>query len=156
VDHDKPDAARDLAQSLLDKFGPGGPLGQALARLNGLAVLHSNTVPKFGDAAARILAGRDPVIARLLEQTGPPRLGRPVGTPFAALVRAIELSRATMGNIRLNLVFAFVDNGVGIPIAGGLLYPFWGLLLNPMIASAAMSLSSVSVIANSLRLRRVA
>jgi Cu+-exporting ATPase len=70
------------------------------------------------------------------------------------LVRAIELSRATMRNIRLNLVFAFVYNGVGIPIAAGILYPFLGLLLNPMIASAAMALSSVSVIGNSLRLRR--
>jgi Cu+-exporting ATPase len=69
------------------------------------------------------------------------------------LVRAIALSRATMGNIRLNLVFAFVYNGVGIPVAAGVLYPFIGLLLNPMIAGAAMSLSSVSVIANSLRLR---
>jgi Cu+-exporting ATPase len=58
-----------------------------------------------------------------------------------------------MNNIRLNLVFAFVYNGVGIPIAAGVLYPIFGLLLNPMLASAAMALSSVSVIANSLRLR---
>ena len=72
---------------------------------------------------------------------------------LAALARAVELSRATMGNIRLNLVFAFIYNGVGIPIAAGILYPFIGLLLSPMLASAAMSLSSVSVIANSLRLR---
>jgi Cu+-exporting ATPase len=72
---------------------------------------------------------------------------------LGGLVRAIELSRATMGNIRLNLVFAFVYNGVGIPVAAGILYPFVGLLLNPMIASGAMALSSVSVIANSLRLR---
>jgi Cu+-exporting ATPase len=76
-----------------------------------------------------------------------------VGGDLGGLVRAIELSRATMRNIRLNLVFAFVYNGVGIPIAAGILYPFLGLLLNPMIASAAMALSSVSVIANSLRLR---
>jgi Cu+-exporting ATPase len=69
------------------------------------------------------------------------------------LVRAIALSRATMGNIRLNLVFAFVYNGIGIPVAAGILYPFLGLLLNPMLASAAMALSSVSVITNSLRLR---
>ena len=69
------------------------------------------------------------------------------------LVRAVNLSRATMGNIRLNLLFAFVYNGVGIPVAAGVLYPFTGLLLNPMLASAAMALSSVSVIANSLRLR---
>jgi Cu+-exporting ATPase len=72
---------------------------------------------------------------------------------LGGLVRAIELSRATMGNIRLNLVFAFVYNGVGIPVAAGILYPSFGLLLNPMLASAAMALSSVSVIANSLRLR---
>jgi Cu+-exporting ATPase len=72
---------------------------------------------------------------------------------LGALVRAIELSRATMKNIRLNLVFAFVYNGLGIPVAAGILYPFFGLLLNPMLASAAMALSSLSVIANSLRLR---
>ena len=69
------------------------------------------------------------------------------------LVRAIELSHATMNNIRLNLTFAFAYNALGIPIAAGLLYPIFGLLLNPMLASAAMALSSVSVILNSLRLR---
>ena len=64
------------------------------------------------------------------------------------------LSRATMKIIRQNLAFAFLYNGIGIPLAAGLLYPFTGWLLNPMIASVAMSLSSVSVILNSLRLRR--
>jgi Cu+-exporting ATPase len=73
---------------------------------------------------------------------------------LGGLVRAIELSRATMNNIRLNLIFAFVYNGVGIPVAAGVFYPLFGLTLSPMIASAAMALSSVSVIANSLRLRR--
>jgi Cu+-exporting ATPase len=73
---------------------------------------------------------------------------------LGVLVRAIELSRATMGNIRLNLLFAFLYNGIGIPIAAGVLYPVAGILLSPMIASAAMALSSVSVIGNSLRLRR--
>src|SRR6266540_3833925 len=71
------------------------------------------------------------------------------------LVRARRLSRATMRNIRENLLWAFVYNALGVPIAAGVLYPFVGLLLSPMIASAAMSLSSVSVIANALRLRRV-
>ena len=71
------------------------------------------------------------------------------------IVRARRLSRATMGNIRQNLFFAFVYNGLGVPLAAGLLYPFFGILLSPMIASAAMSLSSVSVIGNSLRLRNV-
>ena len=67
--------------------------------------------------------------------------------------RAINLSRATMSNIRQNLFFAFIYNALGVPIAAGILYPFFGLLLSPMIASAAMTLSSVSVIANALRLR---
>ena len=72
------------------------------------------------------------------------------------IVRARALSRATMANIKQNLFFAFAYNAVGIPIAAGLLYPFSGLLLSPMLAAAAMSFSSVSVIANALRLRRQA
>ncbi|CAN5795357.1 heavy metal translocating P-type ATPase [soil metagenome] len=71
------------------------------------------------------------------------------------IVRARKLSRATMGNIKQNLFFAFIYNVMGVPIAAGVLYPFFGLLLNPMIAAAAMSFSSVSVIGNALRLRRV-
>ncbi len=71
------------------------------------------------------------------------------------IIKAIHLSRAVMRNIRQNLFFAFIYNVVGIPIAAGLLYPAFGLLLSPIIAGAAMSLSSVSVIANALRLRRV-
>lgn len=72
-----------------------------------------------------------------------------------ALVRARRLSRATMDNIRQNLFFAFIYNVVGVPVAAGVLYPFLGLLLSPMIASAAMTFSSVSVISNALRLRHV-
>jgi len=72
------------------------------------------------------------------------------------IVRARRLSRATLANIRQNLFFAFAYNTAGIPIAAGVLYPFTGLLLSPMIAAAAMSFSSVSVIANALRLRHVA
>ncbi len=71
------------------------------------------------------------------------------------LVRARKLSEATMANIRQNLVFAFAYNALGVPVAAGLLYPAFGLLLSPMIAAAAMSLSSVSVIGNALRLRAV-
>jgi Cu+-exporting ATPase len=70
------------------------------------------------------------------------------------IVRARRLSRATMRNIRQNLFFAFVYNSVGVPVAAGVLYPVFGLLLSPMIAAAAMSFSSVSVITNALRLRR--
>jgi Cu+-exporting ATPase len=70
------------------------------------------------------------------------------------IVRARALSRATMKNIKQNLFFAFVYNSLGVPIAAGILYPFFGLLLSPMIAAAAMSFSSVSVISNALRLRK--
>ena len=70
------------------------------------------------------------------------------------IVRAIGLSRATMRNIKQNLFWAFVYNSLGVPIAAGVLYPVFGLLLSPMLAAAAMSFSSVSVIANALRLRR--
>jgi Cu+-exporting ATPase len=72
-----------------------------------------------------------------------------------AIVRARRLSRATMSNIKQNLFFALVYNSLGVPIAAGVLYPVFGLLLSPMIAAAAMSFSSVSVIANALRLRKV-
>ena len=71
------------------------------------------------------------------------------------LLRARRLSQATMRNIRQNLLFAFLYNVIGVPIAAGALYPFWGILLSPMIASAAMTFSSVSVISNALRLRHV-
>ncbi len=73
---------------------------------------------------------------------------------LGGIVRARHLSAATMANIRQNLFFAFVYNAAGVPIAAGVLYPVFGILLSPVIAAAAMSLSSVSVIANALRLKR--
>jgi Cu+-exporting ATPase len=75
---------------------------------------------------------------------------------LVGIARARTLSRATMRNIRQNLFFAFAYNALGVPIAAGILYPFFGLLLSPILASAAMTFSSVSVITNALRLRRVA
>ena len=74
---------------------------------------------------------------------------------LGGIVRALRLSQATMRNIRQNLFFAFVYNAAGVPIAAGILYPAFGLFLSPVFAAAAMSLSSVSVIANALRLRVV-
>jgi Cu+-exporting ATPase len=74
---------------------------------------------------------------------------------LTGIVRARRLSQATMGNIRQNLFFAFVYNAAGVPIAAGVLYPVFGILLSPIIAAAAMALSSVSVVGNSLRLRHV-
>ena len=78
-----------------------------------------------------------------------------LGGDLMGIVRARKLARATLRNIKQNLFFAFAYNTLGVPIAAGLLYPVTGLLLSPMIAAAAMSLSSVSVISNALRLRRV-
>jgi Cu+-exporting ATPase len=72
---------------------------------------------------------------------------------LTGIVRARKLSRATMANIRQNLFFAFVYNAAGIPIAAGVLYPAFGILLSPIIAAAAMALSSASVVGNALRLR---
>jgi len=74
---------------------------------------------------------------------------------LAGIARARALSKFTMANIRQNLFFAFVYNAVGVPVAAGLLYPFLGITLSPMVAAAAMSASSVSVISNALRLRKV-
>ena len=72
---------------------------------------------------------------------------------LTGILRARKLSQATMRNIRQNLLFAFIYNAIGVPVAAGVLYPFFGLLLSPIFAAAAMSFSSVSVIANALRLR---
>ena len=74
---------------------------------------------------------------------------------LTGLVRARKLAKATLRNIQQNLFFAFAYNAAGVPIAAGVLYPVFGILLSPMIAAAAMSLSSVSVISNALRLRRL-
>jgi len=74
---------------------------------------------------------------------------------LTGIVRARRLSEAVMGNIRQNLFFAFIYNALGVPVAAGVLYPFFGILLSPIIAAAAMALSSVSVIANAARLRKV-
>jgi Cu+-exporting ATPase len=78
-----------------------------------------------------------------------------VGGDLRGIVRARRLSLATMKNIRQNLFFAFFYNSLGVPVAAGILYPWFGILLSPMIAATAMSFSSVSVIANALRLNRL-
>jgi len=75
---------------------------------------------------------------------------------LTGIVKARALSAAVMGNIRQNLFFAFIYNAAGVPVAAGVLYPVFGILLSPVIAAAAMALSSVSVVSNALRLRRVA
>ncbi len=108
-----------------------------------------NDAPALAAADVRIAMGTGTDVA--MESAGVTL----VKGDLRGIEKAIALSRAMMRNIRQNLFFAFVYNALGVPIAAGVLYPFFGILLSPMIAGAAMSFSSVSVIANSLRLRNV-
>lgn len=108
-----------------------------------------NDAPALAQANVGIAMGTGAAVA--LESAGITL----VKGDLRGIVRARRLSRATMTNIRQNLVFAFLYNTIGVPVAAGILYPIWGVLLSPMLASAAMTFSSVSVISNALRLRRV-
>lgn len=108
-----------------------------------------NDAPALAQANVGIAMGTGAAVA--LETAGMTL----VKGDLRGLVRARRLSTATMANIRQNLAFAFLYNLIGVPVAAGLLYPIWGLLLSPMLASAAMTFSSVSVITNALRLRRL-
>ena len=108
-----------------------------------------NDAPALAVADVGIAMGTGSDIA--MESAGVTLLDGDLG----GLLRARQLSAATMSNIRQNLVFAFVYNGIGVPVAAGVLYPVFGLLLSPMLAAAAMALSSFSVIVNALRLRNI-
>jgi Cu+-exporting ATPase len=175
-----PEALRILAGdrlALVMATGDARPAAEAVARELGIERVFAGVAPAGKGAIVRELAAEGRVVAMagdgindapaLAEAAVGIAMGQ--GTDVAiesagivlvkgdlrGIARARRLSRATVRNIRQNLAFAFLYNTIGIPIAAGVLYPAFGLLLSPVIASAAMSLSSVSVIANALRLRKI-
>jgi P-type Cu+ transporter len=171
-------ALRDDGVRIVMLTGDARATAEAVARELGISELEAEVLPeRKGDVVARLVAAGRTVAMAGDGVNDAPALARAhvgiamgTGTDVAmessgitlvqgdlrGIVRARRLSGATMRNIRENLFLAFVYNSLGVPIAAGALYPMLGLLLNPMIAAAAMSLSSVSVIGNALRLRRVA
>ena len=108
-----------------------------------------NDAPALASADIGIALGSGADVA--IESAGVTLLNEDLG----GLLKLVRLSRQTLKNIKQNLFFAFIYNAVGVPIAAGLLFPVWGVLLSPMIAAAAMSLSSVSVVSNALRLKGI-
>jgi Cu+-exporting ATPase len=157
--------------------GDSGTTAQAVARKLQIDEVIAEVLPRDKAAAIKRLQGEGRFVAMAGDGTNDApalaqaQVGIAMGTgtdvamesagvtlvkgDLRGIIRARRLSQVTMHNIKQNLFFAFVYNSIGVPIAAGILYPFFGLLLSPMIAAAAMSFSSVSVITNALRLRHI-
>ncbi|MGE3866547.1 MAG: heavy metal translocating P-type ATPase, partial [Hyphomonadaceae bacterium] len=170
-------ALRGEGVRLVMLTGDNRATAEAVGRALGLGQIEAEVLPQDKAAVVARLQGEGRVVAMAGDgvNDAPALAAADVGIAMGAgadvaiesagvtllsgdldgIVRARKLSRATMANIRQNLFFAFAYNAAGVPIAAGVLYPFTGALLSPMIAAAAMALSSVSVIANALRLNRV-
>lgn len=174
-----PDAIQQLhrlGKKIVMLSGDNEQTAQSVAKSLGIDEVHAGVNPDYKQKFIQQAKGKDGLVAMAGDgindapalATADVGIAMGTGTDVAmesadvtlikgdlvGIVRAIHLSHAMMKNIRQNLFFAFIYNAMGIPIAAGILYPFTGLLLNPIIAALAMSLSSVSVIANALRLRK--
>ncbi len=172
------DALRAEGLRLIMVSGDNRTTAEAVAKQLGLTEVMAEVLPEQKGAIVKRLQGEGRVVAMAGDgindapALAQANVGIAMGTGTAVametagitlvkgdlrgIVRARRLSRATMRNIRQNLVFAFLYNTLGVPVAAGVLYPIWGVLLSPMLASTAMTFSSVSVISNALRLRRAA
>jgi Cu+-exporting ATPase len=180
VKQSTPEALRDLATEgvkVIMLTGDNRTTAQAVARRLGIADVEAEVLPDQKSAVVAKLQKQGRIVAMAGDGVNDApalaaaEVGIAMGTgtdvamesagvtllkgDLTGIVRARRLSRATMGNIRQNLFFAFAYNAAGIPIAAGVLYPTFGLLLSPIVAAAAMALSSVSVVGNALRLRNI-
>ena len=180
IKHSTPQALRDLKAEglrLVMLTGDSRATAEAIAHQLGIAEFQAEVLPEAKSDAVRRLQEQGRIVAMAGDGVNDApalaqaNVGIAMGTgtdvamesggvtlvkgDLAGIMRARKLSRATMRNIRQNLFFAFIYNALGVPIAAGVLYPFFGILLSPIFAAAAMSLSSVSVIANALRLRKL-